>query len=179
VDRGKKPDASCTRVLLVEDYTRLRARLEALFARVEGFVVVSALGTVAHARAVLAHPEPAVDMALVDLHLPDGSGIDVLHKLRAARPSADAIVVTVFDDARSVLAAIEAGARGYMPKGWTEEQIVSAVREAAAGGAPMTPRIARLMLESLRTRSKETEKPLLTERELEVLRHLCEVHTSR
>lgn len=169
-----------TRVLLVEDDAGLRARLAALLARFEDLDLVGAFGTVAAALSALDAHEPEIDVALVDLRLPDGSGIDVLRKLRAARADADAIVITVFDDERTVLAAIEAGARGYMLKGWTDEQIVSALREAAAGGAPMTPRIARLVLDALRVRKRdEGDGEALTDRELEVLGLLCEGRTYR
>jgi Response regulator containing a CheY-like receiver domain and an HTH DNA-binding domain len=125
-----------TRVFLVEDDPGLRARLAATLARCDDLDLVAACDTVAAALSALDAREPELDVALVDLGLPDGSRVEVLRKLRATRPDADAIVITVFDDARTVLKAIEAGARGYVLKGWTDEQIVSALREAAAAARP-------------------------------------------
>jgi DNA-binding NarL/FixJ family response regulator len=169
-----------TRVFLVEDDPGLRARLAATLARCDDLDLVAACDTVAAALSALDAREPELDVALVDLGLPDGSGVEVLRKLRATRPDADAIVITVFDDARTVLKAIEAGARGYVLKGWTDEQIVSALREAAAGGAPMTPRIARLVLDALSARRRdERDVEALTAREVEVLNLLCEGRTYR
>ncbi len=78
-----------------------------------------------------------------------------------------------------MLAAIRAGAHGYLLKEWTPTQIVNAIRSAAVGGAPMSPSIARLVLESLRERTQDDEGPELTGREREVLALLCEGRTYR
>jgi len=107
--------------------------------------------------------------------LPDIHGTEVIHFAARTLPECDVMVITVFGDERNVLASIEAGATGYVLKDCSDEELVARVLELRTGGAPMSPGIARLVLNRMqrhrRSRSKKAagEDLILTEREIEVL----------
>lgn len=169
-------------VLIVEDDAHVAVALEeALAAASPPIKVVRSCRSAAAASAAVADPALAFDVALVDLRLGDGSGVDVVRAIRASRPRAEPIVITSFADPPTVLSAIRAGARGYLLKDGTPAQVVASVRDAASGGAPMSPAIARLVLETVRgTEPQEEEaEATLTERERAVLALLCEGRTYR
>jgi DNA-binding NarL/FixJ family response regulator len=115
----------------------------------------------------------AFDVALVDLGLPDMPGAELIARLRALRPGAITVVFTVYDDAPHLLSALRAGAQGYLLKSSSVEKVLSGLREAAQGGAPMTPSIARMVIDALREQVPGTSSPddaaRLTPREKEVL----------
>jgi DNA-binding NarL/FixJ family response regulator len=126
---------------------------------------------------MLAIGRASVDIALVDLGLPDGSGIDVIKAIRQRQPQCDVMVISVFQDEELVLRAIEAGAAGYLLKDSAPADIVASIRALRAGGAPINPMIARLLLDRLRRRDATRQTPrrpagalALSEREIEILR---------
>lgn len=167
-------------VIVVEDDARLLRHLEDVLSKAGAPLVFGGgFGTVAEAFAAIDDAKVEVDVALIDLRLPDGSGLDVIRRIRERRPHADAVVITVLDDPSTVLQAVRAGARGYILKDWTAEQIVDGVRELAAGGAPMSPRIARLVLDTVRAETPAGAPAPLTDREQEVVALLCEGRTYR
>ncbi len=86
------------------------------------------------------------DVLLVDIGLPSGSGIDLIHHASASLPGCDVMVVTVFGDERHVIECLEAGASGYLLKGAHEPGIVEQIRALRAGGSPISPVIARQLL---------------------------------
>lgn len=88
-----------------------------------------------------------VDVLLVDLRLPDGSGIEVIGHCRARQPRCDVMVVTMFADQSKMIDAFAAGARGYLLKDGTEDELARHVRNLRAGGSPMSPPIARALLQ--------------------------------
>lgn len=94
-----------------------------------------------------------VDVLLADLGLPDGSGIDVIRACAACHPRCDIMVITMFGDEKNVLSSIEAGASGYLLKDADRLDVVRAIMELRAGGSPMSPLIARKVLQ--RARIKE------------------------
>ena len=89
----------------------------------------------------------SVQVLLVDLGLPDGSGIDVIRQCRALQPSCDVMVITMFGDEANMLEAFAAGARGYLLKDGTERDLARHVLDLRAGGSPMSPIIARRLLQ--------------------------------
>lgn len=97
-----------------------------------------------------------VDVLMTDLGLPDGSGIDVIHACAQRHPECDIMVVTVSSDEANVLASIEAGASGYVLKDAGAMDVAQAVLDLRAGGAPMSPAIARLVLARVRDGKKRT-----------------------
>lgn len=118
------------------------------------------------------------DIACVDLGLPDGDGVDVVRQLSQDNPDLPIIVVTVQRSDRRILGAIRAGARGYLLKEHVGERLETAIEEALAGGAPMSPDIARRMLALVASLpgldARVRPEPQLTQRELSVVRSFSE-----
>jgi DNA-binding NarL/FixJ family response regulator len=131
-------------VALVEDDVRIRERLVQVIAQAPTLQLLFAAGTAAQVLEWLAHHE--VNVLLVDLGLPDRSGLEVIREARQLQPACSAMVITMFGDEASMLAAFEAGARGYLLKDGTEADLASHVQSLHAGGSPMTPIIARQLL---------------------------------
>jgi DNA-binding NarL/FixJ family response regulator len=126
--------------------------------------------------AVVAVGRASVDVALVDLGLPDGSGIDVIKAIRQGQPRCEVMVISVFQDEELVLRAIEAGAAGYLLKDSAPADIIDSIRALRAGGSPISPMIARLLLDRLRHPdcARQTPRRLIgalapSEREIEIL----------
>ncbi|AEI81217.1 response regulator NarL family [Cupriavidus necator N-1] len=141
--------ASTTRVLIVEDDPAALSRLvQAVEMHAPATVVAGCTASAAEALAWLAQHQP--DVLLCDLGLPDGSGIDVIRDARERYPACDCMVVTVFGDDQHVLASIEAGAIGYLLKDETTDRIAASIGELRAGGSPMSPLIARQVVNRLR-----------------------------
>lgn len=122
------------------------------------------------------------DIYLVDLGLPDFSGLTLLPEIVQLRPAANTMVISVFDDDAHILAAIEAGATGYLLKDSDRRNVGDALREIHAGGSSLSPAIAKKILALLRRRHDEPSEAtptmpaggdLLTERETEVLHQLA------
>lgn len=165
-------NAALCEVLVVEDDREVREELAHTIAGAEDFSVTAALGS---SREVFAALDRGLvfEAALIDLGLPDGSGLALLPALRRARPSASLLVLTIFDDERSVVGAIRAGADGYLLKDARPEEIVSSLRQVRSGAAPVASRAARHLLPIVQrgagASSREPGAPTLTPRELEVL----------
>jgi DNA-binding NarL/FixJ family response regulator len=123
--------------------------------------------------AVQAIPLANPDVVLVDLGLPDASGLDVVRSVRRTCPQAEIMVVSVFGDERSLMAAIRAGATGYLLKDTYTVDFVSAIRDVRAGQSPISPTLARYLLAAWRPaeRPPAVEGPQegLTDRETEIL----------
>ncbi len=96
----------------------------------------------------------SLDVLMTDLGLPDGSGIEIIHACARRHPHTDIMVVTMSSDEANVLACIEAGASGYVLKGAGKTNIARAVLDLRAGGAPMSPAIARMVLAKVRDGKK-------------------------
>ncbi len=114
------------------------------------------------------------DVLLCDLGLPDGSGVGIIKASAARYPDADIIVITVFADQAKVLDSIKAGARGYLLKGGGLDECVEGIREIRRGGSPISPIIARQLLQQLRPAAVPPhEGEALSPREAEVLNLLA------
>lgn len=158
-------------VVVVEDDPRMRDRLRAAFADGDAIRVADWASTAAQGiAAVEAH---APDVLLVDLGLPDASGITVIERAHKLHRECDIMVVTVFGDQRNVLASIEAGATGYLLKDDSDTDYVASILNLRAGGSPITPIIARQLLQRLRSSANgapdEAAASILSPRENEVL----------
>lgn len=149
------------RILLADDHPSLRAGLASILASQPDFTVVAEAGT---GREVLAkltdHP---ADVIIVDLRMPDGDGIQTIKALIKRDPAARVMVLTTYDNEEDIFAALEAGARGYLLKDTTKEEIITAVREIHAGRRFLPQAIASRLADRM-VRSG------LTPRELDVLR---------
>jgi DNA-binding NarL/FixJ family response regulator len=164
--------------MIVEDDSEARADLQAAVEEAPETLLVCAAQTGRDAIAQLAAHDP--DVLLVDLGLPDVHGTDVIRAARRMLPACDVMVITVLGDEQSVFASIEAGATGYVLKETPNRQLVDCILELRAGGAPMSPAIARLVLDRMRSLAAAHEEGAhsahehteLTSREVEVLRAL-------
>jgi two-component system NarL family response regulator len=145
-------------IFVVEDDPLLRAQLVEVLSEAKGFTVVGEAGSGAEA---LATPSlRSADLVLMDLGLPDMTGQELTRRLTTGERHPLVMAHTVFDDRDNVLDAIKAGASGYVLKGSSPNELVSALLELHAGGAPMSPRIARAVLLELREGAPPTPDPL-------------------
>jgi DNA-binding NarL/FixJ family response regulator len=128
-------------------------------------------GSLAEARAWLAaHAAP--DIALIDLGLPDGSGVELIAELNRRAPQTLCVVASIFDDNEHLFPALRAGAQGYLLKDQPLPQIVNLLQGIAAGSPPLSPAIARKLLGHFQP-APQPELEQLTERETEVLRYIA------
>lgn len=158
------------RVLIVDDHPLFRSGLKAALESTGGTDVVAEAATAAEALEAVARQIP--DVVVMDLALPDASGIDVTRQLTALHPGLPVLMLTMSDDDGSLLAALQAGARGYLVKGAGAGEVLHAVRTVAAGGAVFGPQTAERLTALLREgRRHDAEQlfPALTAREAEVL----------
>lgn len=131
-------------VMVVEDDPAFLTRFCGIVASSPELTLLGAVSSLAAAREALARGMP--DVLLVDLGLPDGSGIDLIREVSRRRPATDIMVVSVFGDEEHVLASIEAGATGYILKDSLPEEFVALIAQLRAGGSPISPLIARRLL---------------------------------
>lgn len=131
-------------VAVVEDDLATRDRLVGVIDKTPALRLLHTASTARGAIAWLHEGRP--DVLLVDLGLPDGSGLDVIRHCRRHSPVTDVMVVTLFGDEGNMIGAFEAGARGYLLKDGTEEDLARHVLDLHAGGSPMSPLIARQLV---------------------------------
>jgi DNA-binding NarL/FixJ family response regulator len=160
---------STLRVLVVDDHPLFVAGVTGLLASVAGIEVVGTAsdGEAAVREAVLTRPA----VVLMDLNLPRVSGLEATRRIVAASPESAVVVLTMLDDDESVLAALRAGARGYVLKEAGQEELLATIRAVAAGGAVVGSAVAGRMLAALDAPAAATKPafPELTDRESQVL----------
>ena len=164
------------RVMIVEDDPSFRQRLRTV---VEGDPRLELVATAASvAEANRAMEDARIDVALVDLGLPDGSGLSVIRRMLERVRGCEVIVLTLFGDDERVIASREAGATGYLTKDAAPQEIVDGILQVLDGGAPMSPPIARRVLRRFRDASRDgsvpsgpgpSDGPGLSDREHQVL----------
>ena len=160
-------------VLLLEDLPETRAWLKALVLQVIPDATIFEAARVHGALELVASMK--FDLALIDLGLPDGSGVSVVAALREAHPQTQSVVVTIHDDDDHLFPALQAGAFGYLLKEQASEQMTEQLRRMAQGEPPLSPSIARRVLSHFATQTRPQERPqdmphvALTDRENEVL----------
>ena len=157
-----------TTVVVVDDHRLVRAGLRTIIDASSDLRVVGEAGNGAEAVAVVG--EVAPDVVLMDLSMPGVDGIEAIRRLRAAGATPPVVVLTSFAEADRVRDAVEAGAIGYLLKDSEPGDVLDAVRAAAAGHAPLDPRVARALLPSAERRPSG---PALSDREREVLAHVA------
>lgn len=159
------------RVALLEDEPHTRQALERKLASEPGIELVASCASLASARTAL-HTAQA-DVLIADLGLPDGSGLELIAELHARASPTQVVVLTVLDDERKVVAAIERGARGYLLKDESTIGLIDAIVEVIDGGAPISPAIARYLVRRMvhepAVAGAPTPEARLTERERQVL----------
>jgi DNA-binding NarL/FixJ family response regulator len=170
-------DKQRVRVFLVDDHALFRAGVRAeLDSITDEIEVVGEAGSVGEAVAGIGHHKP--DVVLLDVHMPDGGGAEVLRQVRTGLPDVVFLALSVSDAAEDVIAVIRAGARGYVTKTISSQELVRAVVRVSDGDAVFSPRLAGFVLDAFADRPgaapiSDPELDLLTPRERDVLRLLA------
>ncbi|HVV05707.1 MAG TPA: response regulator transcription factor [Puia sp.] len=156
-------------VLIYEDNNQLRDSIEKLITFSKDFLLLGAFPNVTDVEKQVKKFQP--DVILMDIDMPGGiDGIDAVRKIREFNTAAQIIMLTVFDDSRTVLDAISSGASGYLLKKNLSEKLFDAINEVLSGGAPMSPNVARMVIASMQKKPlAEDNKYQLTTREREIL----------
>ncbi len=137
-------------VLIIEDDPDMRVFFVGCVERCDALALVGVAVSVSEARAWLDRPGVHVDVLLVDLGLPDGTGLEVIEHAARTHPECESLVVSMFGDEDNVLASIEAGALGYIHKDATPTDIAQTILEMKAGASPISPMVARRVLSKYR-----------------------------
>ncbi len=153
------------RVLIVEDHNVVRQGLVALLNVAEGLKVVGEAADGVEAIAQIRKHQP--DITLIDLRLPRMSGVDVIERIRMETPQARFIVLTTYDGDEDIYRALKAGARAYLLKGMTSEELIATIRAVHAGKSHIPPVIAQRLAERMGTEN-------LTPREFDVLEQIVD-----
>jgi DNA-binding NarL/FixJ family response regulator len=160
------------KVCLVDDQTLVRAGVRSLLELSDTVEVIAEAADGETALRLI--PECKPDVVLLDLRMPGKSGLDVLQTLGKQKQLPPTIILTTFDDDQAVLAGIQAGARGYLLKDVTLEQLVDAIKTVAAGGSLVKPAVTERLLQSMANLDNKftalDQPEQLTERETEILR---------
>jgi DNA-binding NarL/FixJ family response regulator len=167
------------RLLIVDDHPIVRDGLRGVFDGEPGFEVV---GEAADGEQALARSAESVpDVVLMDLRMPTMGGVDAIRRLRVDQPAVRVLVLTTYDTESDVLPAIEAGATGYLLKDAPREDLIRAVRAAAAGQPVLAPTVAQRLMTRVQAPPAVTTPAgdALTDRELEVLRLVAAGTTNR
>jgi DNA-binding NarL/FixJ family response regulator len=155
-------------VAIVEDTDQIREGLRVLVGGSPGFLCTGAWRTAEEALRAL--PGSGTDVVLMDIQLPGQSGIECTRQLRQLLPSAQVVMLSIFDDDEKIYNSLVSGATGYILKNTPPAELLEAIRTVHGGGSPMSDRIARRVVEAFRTMGaapSDTEN--LSEREMEIL----------
>jgi DNA-binding NarL/FixJ family response regulator len=154
------------RVAIIEDHAGFRDSVTYMLEATEGFTCTGSFGSVEEAIKKMKEP----DVLLCDIHLPGMSGTDAVPLIKMKYPDTKIVMVTVFEDDANVFNAIVAGADGYVLKKTSPVRLLQAIEDAASGGSPMSPSIARQALNLFKERVPHSKGvSVLSDRESEVL----------
>jgi DNA-binding NarL/FixJ family response regulator len=160
-----------TKLVIVDDHEALREGLAALL-QSHGMEILGAAGNVAAGLDLVEHATP--EIAIVDIRLPDGSGIDLTRELIARQPELGVILYTGDSDAELLYSGLDSGARGYALKAGSMAELVGAIERIAAGGSYVDPRLDRILLSPRAT----AQLPQLSPREREIMHLMAEGRTA-
>lgn len=167
------------RVMLVDDHEVVREGLRTLIGRHKELTVATEASTMAEAIAAAARAKP--DVIIMDVRLPDGSGVEACRAIRETRPETKVIMLTSYADDEALFASIVAGAAGYLLKQTRGQAVIDAITSVAQGRSLLDPDVTGKVLERVR-RGREDVDPAfasLTDQERKVLEHLAEGKTNR
>jgi DNA-binding NarL/FixJ family response regulator len=165
-------EAMPIKVAIVEDDDDVRASMESILLRAANCSCTGSYGNAEDALREIPRHRPQV--VLMDINLPGMSGVDCVRQLARLVPGVQVIMLTVYDDADSIFKSLAAGASGYLLKPIRAAELLTAVRDANAGGAPMTSNIARKVVQSFKKSGPApSEAENLAAREMEVLELLA------
>jgi len=165
--------------MLVDDHEVVREGLRTLIGRNKGLSVVAEASTMAEAIESAAKTKP--DVIVMDVRLPDGSGVEACRTIREARPETKVLMLTSYADDEALFASIVAGAAGYLLKQTRGQAVIDAITAVAQGRSLLDPDVTGKVLERVR-RGRGDEDPAfasLTEQERKVVEHLAEGKTNR
>ncbi len=169
---------SIIRVAIVEDNAAVRDSLTLVLNGSQGFKCVCACASAKEALKAIPVMKP--DVVLMDINLPDRSGIECVRVLTDQMPKLLIIMLTIEEDSRRVFESLEAGANGYLVKNVSPATILASIEEVHRGGSPMSSQIARLLVQSFRRPAKATGPELnLTEREEEILQLISQGYRNK
>lgn len=151
------------RLVIVEDNEEIREGFTMLINSMSNYYVVGAYESAEEALANLASDQG--QLFLMDVDLPGMSGIEATKRIKQEKPKADIIIITVFENSRTVFDALCAGATGYLTKNTNPQELLQAIDQVASGGAPMSAKIARMVVQSFQINPVSP----LTDRETEIL----------
>ena len=175
-----RPEPNSIRLLLVDDHKVVRSGVKALLSGTGNIDVVGEAGTVADAVSVAARLKP--DLVLMDVRLPDGSGIDACREIRTARPETRVLFLTSFADDDAVLATILAGAAGYLLKEIDEDALIRAIETVAAGRSILDPSVTQRVLTRIKDQAStvgEQKDAELSPQEQKVVALVAEGRTNK
>ncbi len=167
------------RVFLLDDHELVRRGITALLGAENDIDIIGEASTAAQARARILATKP--DIALLDVRLPDGSGIDVCRYVLDQLPDTRCLILTAYDDQEALYAAVLAGASGYVLKDILGSGLIEAVRRVAAGQSLLSPSLKNRLIHRIKTtqRGEDTSLEALSAREHQVLALLAEGLTNR
>ena len=170
---------TAVRIMLVDDHEVVREGLRAVLGRREGFQIVAQAGTVAEAVSEATRTQP--DVVVMDVRLPDGSGIEACREIREAMPATKVIILTSYADDDAVFASILAGASGYVLKQTRGSALADAIAGVARGESLLDPAVTQRVLERVRSGQRKSVDPLdaLNEQEHKILSLIAEGKTNK
>ncbi len=172
LDNSGAYDTDRITVVIADDHDIVRQGIRSLLGTIADIDVVAEACTGDDAVSISTELMP--DVLLLDLQMPGGHGLEATRQITAALPSVAVVILTMYEDADSIDAALRAGARGYLLKGAPQDDVVHAIRAAARGHVILGPGAAERLLERLSSPSAGTAVfPQLTDRERDVLRHVA------
>lgn len=154
-------------VLVLEDHPETREWLSGIIS--QAFKEVDIAEASSHAQAGKLINDRKFDLALIDLNLPDGNGVDIIREINRLSPDTYCVVATIFDDDEYLFPALEAGAQGYLLKEQTSDEFIHSLQGIIKGEPPISPAIARKMIHHFHSEPEQSEKPELSGREKEIL----------
>jgi two-component system, NarL family, response regulator DevR len=178
-DNGLMPKP-CIRLLLVDNHQVVRIGLAALFKTVAHFLVVGEAGTLAEALAQARYCAP--DVVLMEVRLPDGSGVEACRQIRAERPDVRVLMLTSYSDEEAIIGSIMAGASSYLLKDTDAEKLIESIETIACGASLLDPAVTQTVLSWMQRPSTQVSSDSLaelSEREREILPIIAEGKTNR
>jgi DNA-binding NarL/FixJ family response regulator len=161
-------------IIMVEDHPEYREGIALALETVSDLLLTHQFGMAEQALRALEH-DTTTDVVLLDLNLPEMSGLEAIPWIKKYRPNIKIIILSQSDDEADILKAIHLGAAGYLLKESTLVQIINGIRTVVNGGASLDPRVAKFIIDTIQRKvPSPNPKQLLSERELEILKLLSE-----